>query len=83
MYLSAGMPVIVWKQAAIADFVLETGVGIAVDDLYSLDEVIGSITKEEYSRYAENAKKVADRLRSGYYTLSAIRKCCEVITEED
>lgn len=83
MYLSAGMPVIVWKQAAIADFVLENRLGIAVDDLYSLDEVISNISKEEYQSYVENAKKIADRLKKGYYTLSAIRKCCEVISASE
>ena len=77
MYLSAGMPVIVWSQAAIADFVLDNGVGIVVDDLYSLEEVIKGITKEEYQRYVENTRRVSKSLRGGAYTLAAIHTAVE------
>lgn len=74
MYLSAGMPVIVWRKAAIAKFVLDNKVGIAVDDLFSLDEVISGISREDYRELAENARRVSQQLRNGYYTVKAIRE---------
>lgn len=79
MYLSAGMPVIVWRQAAIAKFVLDNKVGIAVDDLFSLDKIVSSISKEDYRELAKNARRVSLQLRSGYYTVKAIREAADRI----
>lgn len=77
MYLSAGMPVIVWSQAAIADYVLEYGVGITVDNLFSLDETISRISEEEYRRLVRNVTEVSRKLRSGFYTRAAIREAVQ------
>lgn len=79
MYLSAGMPVIVWRQAAIAKFVLDNKVGIAVDDLFSLDKIISSMSQEDYRELAKNASCVSLRLRSGHYTIKAIKEAVERI----
>lgn len=75
LYLASGMPVIVWRQAAIADFVLENGVGIAVDSLYGLDHVIANISDEEYRTMCENVNRIGEKLRSGYYFMNALEKC--------
>ena len=74
MYLSAGMPVIVWSEAAIADFVLANGVGITVDSLYDLEDRINSISPAEYEILCQNAQEISKKLRNGYYTSSAIEK---------
>ena len=75
LYLASGMPVIVWRQAAIADFVLENGVGIAVDSLYGLDERIAGISEEDYRNMCENVSRIGTRLRAGYYFRSAVEEC--------
>ncbi len=77
LYLASGMPVVCWSQAAIADFVLENGVGITVDSLYQLEERIKNVTAEEYKQLADNAAKMAEKLRSGFYTLQAIERSAE------
>ena len=79
MYLSAGMPVIVWSQAAIAKFVLDNKVGIAVDNLFSMDDIISSISKEEYRKLADNARNISLQLRKGFYTISAINEAIDRI----
>lgn len=81
LYLSAGIPVIVWRQAAIADYVLEQGVGIVVDNLYSLDAIISGISAEEYQKMVSAARSVSQKLRSGYYTISAIREAVSRIQQ--
>ncbi|MGC4017992.1 MAG: hypothetical protein QM793_01305 [Muricomes sp.] len=73
MYLSAGMPVIVWSKAAIADFVLKEGVGICVDSLYEVEEKIQSISADQYKELCENAKVLSRKLKSGYYFEKALK----------
>ena len=72
LYLSSNLPVVVWSKAAIADFVLENKVGIAVDSLYELEKAINAVTSEEYTQMCENTKVIAEKLRSGYYFYSAL-----------
>ena len=72
LYISSGLPVIVWKQSAIADFVLKHHVGIAVDSLFELENTIRTISVEEYAQMCENTRMIADRLRNGYYFYTAI-----------
>ncbi len=68
LYLAAGMPVIIWKEAAEAGFVIENNVGIAVSSLYELEKIIMGLSAEEYDSMANNAKIISGRLRSGQYT---------------
>lgn len=79
LYLSAGMPVIVWRKAAISDFVKKNGVGIVVDSLFGLDKVIESISEIEYKQMCENASIVAKKLRSGHYFISALNKSLHIV----
>lgn len=72
LYLASGMPVIVWSQAANADFVLKNGVGITVDNLFELEKRIKEVSDEEYERLVSNVKKVSLKLRTGQYTINAI-----------
>ncbi len=75
LYLSSNMPVIVWREAAIADFILENGVGLVADNLYELEDVIKNITIEEYSDMCKNVEKISNRLHGGYYFRRAVEKC--------
>lgn len=75
LYLSSNMPVVVWKQAAIADFVLENGVGIAVSSLHEIPAAIRAISPEEYRVMCENVKKISKKLKSGSFFRAAIGKC--------
>ncbi|MCW0154617.1 hypothetical protein OIS37_15920 [Lactiplantibacillus plantarum] len=75
LYMSIGIPVIVWKDAAIADFVLENGVGLAVSSLEQLDNVLANVTAESYEKMRNSALVISRRVRDGYYTRKAIERC--------
>lgn len=79
LYLATGIPVIVWKQSAIADFVVKNKVGIAVDNLHNLDNIISEIDKTTYYELCENAKKISLKLRKGHFFYSALDKALEVV----
>ena len=72
LYLTAGIPVIVWSESAQAKFVLENNIGIVISDLNDLDKEINKITDEEYSKMLENAREISKKLQEGYYTNKAL-----------
>lgn len=77
LYLSSGMPVIVWSQAAIADFVLEHGVGMTVDSLAELETKIKNLSADDYKKMCEKAVEIGCKLREGYFTSKALKKALE------
>ena len=81
LYLSSGLPVIIWDQAALADFVIENGVGITISSLNELNEKLDAITDEEYRQMHQNVEKIANQMRSGYYITHAMQKM--LATSED
>lgn len=49
MYLAAELPIIVWKQSAMADLVEQNHLGITINSLSELSECIAHIPIEEYN----------------------------------
>lgn len=74
LYLSCNMPVVVWKEAAIAEFVIRNNCGIAVDSLYDVAEIINKMDEDEYNCLCFNAAVIGDRLRNGEYLTTALLK---------
>ncbi len=77
LYLSSGLPVIIWDQAALAPFVEENGIGITVSSLNEIDERLNAISPAEYQQMHDNVKKIAEKMRSGYYVTTAIDRMVE------
>ena len=75
LYLAAGIPVLIWKEAAIAKFVEEHNVGILIDNLEEIEEVLNNISQEKLDEMQKNAKELSLKLRDGYYFKTAIEKC--------
>lgn len=67
LYLAAGIPVILWSQAAMAPFIRDNGLGITVDSLVDLDKAIDGVSDESYRQMLANCAAAARRLRSGWY----------------
>lgn len=73
LYLASGMPVVIWDEAAEAEFVRENGLGLCVSSLPEAVNLIDGITREEYMRMAENVSVVQKQLIHGYYTRKALK----------
>lgn len=74
LYLSAGLPVIVWSESAEANFVIKNQVGFVVSSLFELRDKLNKITVEEYNLYVKNVHKISNKLVSGEYTKKAIQE---------
>lgn len=81
LYLAVGIPVIIWEEAAEAEFVLNENVGITVKSLYELPNKLATISDDEYEKMKYNAETVGKRLRGGEYMTNAIKKAERIIQD--
>ena len=57
-HLASGFPLIVWKESALAHFVLDKQCGLAVDSLHDLQKVLDDLTLQDYKELSEQARKL-------------------------
>ena len=74
LYLASGFPLVVWKESALAHFVLDKQCGIAVDSLHDLQKALDDLTDQDYMELSANARQVGVALRNGDYLKSAISR---------
>lgn len=79
-YLRSGIPVIVWSQAAMAPFVREKNIGICVDSLLDINNMLSSLTEEQYQSIKKNAIEMGKALGEGYFIKQAINKAISSIS---
>ena len=65
LYLATGIPVIVWKQSALAPVIEKNGLGIAVQSLHEIPEVLAEMTDEEYANILAKTAQLSGKLRRG------------------
>lgn len=79
LYLSSGLPVVIWEQAAMADFILAHHVGITVASLKELKQKINSVSEEEYKSMLKNTAVISEKLRAGHYFYTALDACLALL----
>ena len=72
LYIAAGIPLIVWRHSAIAPYVLEHHLGIAVDSLLELPERLSSIDLDQYKRYQEAVRVEQSQINRGLHLLNIL-----------
>ena len=75
-YLRAGIPVIVWSQAAMAPFIREQQVGIVIDGIRQLDDRLAALSADDYRQMRRNAEAMSSRLNEGYYVKQGMKAAC-------
>lgn len=79
LYLSSGLPVVIWKGAAEAPFVEKYGLGMTVDSLLELPDRIEKLTEEQYNVYTAHIQPIREHLTHGCYAETALWKALELI----
>ena len=74
LYTMLGLPVVVWKEAAIANFVHGRGIGVAIGDLRELGDLSRSVSNFEYVKMAANARRLSHKVRHGDFLNGALRE---------
>lgn len=72
LYLSSGIPVVIWSGVAEASFVKENGVGICVESLTELTNIFATLTEEKYITMTNRIKILSQKLKMGMFTQKAI-----------
>ena len=75
LYIAAGLPVVVWRQAAIADFVETNNIGITIESLTDISKRIQTLSVSEYNEMAMAVKKLQKQVVSGSFT----RRCLKIV----
>ncbi|MGC9772376.1 hypothetical protein SAMN04488510_10652 [Fervidobacterium changbaicum] len=65
LYIVSGLPLIVWKEAAIFELVREYNIGFGISNLLELDEKLSKITEDEYNFWKRNVIRLAQKLAAG------------------
>lgn len=74
MYILCGMPVIVYKKSAMANFVIQNKCGIVVNDLKNLDKELSKVNEKMYQELKDGTLKIANQIAVGNYTSDVINK---------
>ncbi|AUJ29493.1 galactofuranosyltransferase [Liquorilactobacillus hordei] len=72
LYLSCGLPVIIWDQAAIAKFVDKYNLGFTIGTLNNLDKFMSTITDDEYFKIKKNCMEMSYKIREGFFIRDAV-----------
>ena len=75
LYLASNFPIIVWRQSALADFVIRNNCGIIIDSLYEIADILESMNEEKYKQLIDNCKKIGEKIRPGNYHKKALEEC--------
>lgn len=65
LYLTSGMPVIVWKESGLAQEVEKRGVGISISSILEIEKKLKAISEEDYKKILKNVRKESLNIRKG------------------
>ena len=82
MYLVAGMPVICWRQSSIAEFVRRNNLGMLIDSLEDIRDMLQSMTPDEYKNMLKNIEPLRNKLMDGFFMKAAIRKALSCYSDK-
>lgn len=72
LYISLGLPIVIWRGAAMADFVLEQGVGVAIDRLEELDSLSSKVDSAAYLEMVRKVQVLRRKVAEGGFLAAAV-----------
>lgn len=65
LYIAAAVPVIVWEQSALADYVRKNELGMCVTSLYDLPKIVSNISESDYQKVCQNVRNFRENIVHG------------------
>ena len=81
LYIASGLPVIVWRESAIAEFVSTHNIGVLIDSIHQIKDIIDTMNEKEYEMMKKNVLSVQKSICKGDYTKAAIKKAVSILDE--
>lgn len=82
LYIVAGLPVIVWKDAAVADYVRANGIGICLESLEELYSQLHDISDRTYGQMKNAVLKIRKELCTGDHLKDILGKAYDICLDE-
>lgn len=79
LYLASGIPVVIWRQAALAGFIEDNNCGILIDSIEDIASSLSKLEAGQYQEMKENAARIGKLIREGHYLIKAMRS---VVSDE-
>lgn len=76
LYIVSRLPVIVWRESALANYVEQKKIGFLISSLNEIPEILKSISETEYELYLANVDKERSELVSGLH----LKKCIDGVS---
>lgn len=83
LYLSIGIPVIVWEYSGIASFVKKYNVGFTINNLEEIDQLLSTTSLDKLKEMRKNAIVISRQLRNGIFTRKSLLSIELKILEAD
>lgn len=80
LYIRCGLPVIIWKEAALAPFIEREGLGITVGSLEELHDILPYVTPERYREMRRRVLAIGERLANGKYAGAALLRASALLS---
>lgn len=71
LYLSLGLPIIAYNKSAIGRYVNENELGIVIDSVDNLPNIIQGITEDDYNHLANKVQNISELIREGRHNQMA------------
>ena len=81
MSLALGIPVIVWTQSAMAQYVEKYHLGICVEKLDDIHDTVKNLSQEEIELITQGVQTYSQKVRKGYMLMNALNEAEEWVTE--
>ncbi len=79
LYLLCGLPVVIWEEAALASFITENNLGIAVSSLAKLDDAFERLSSEDVKAMKKNVLVFQQKVMSGLFYRTSVKRALEEI----
>ncbi len=71
MYLAKGLPVLIWRGAAVAPLISAHGAGLLIDSLHDVPSLLQALTQEQFAELQRHASALGEKIRSGHFIQTA------------
>lgn len=74
LYMAIGIPVIVWSESALSEFVKANEIGVVIDSLCDLNTFFEKLDYAQYKKYVNNVKKIQKKVINGEFLNQVIKE---------
>lgn len=74
LYIASGLPVITWRQAAIAEIIQKYNIGFVVDNISQISQKLGKMDETLYLTYEKNIQKLQENVIQGNFTRAVLKR---------